>query len=48
MDNKDKRDLRVVSEENARLIMWMCNLSGLKWYIKDKEGNLHLMVDIDE
>lgn len=43
-----KRNLDVVSEENARLIIKLCNLSGLDWYVKDDNGFYHLIVSIDE
>ncbi len=47
--NNPRRNLTIVSVENARLIMSMCHLSGLDWYIRDKDtGEYHLVVRIPE
>ena len=43
-----KRNLDMVNEENARLIIKLCNLSGLDWHVKDDNGLYHLIVSIDE
>lgn len=36
----------IINEDNARVIMRLCNLSDIDWYVRDGEGRLHLVVSV--
>jgi hypothetical protein len=46
--DKTLEKLKKEYEYRGRIIIKLCNLSGIVWYIRDrKTGNLFLMVDIN-